>query len=95
MTKGSLKVKKKGQATLESIFLLVILVSLSILVIQKTMKEDGWMKEIINAPGNHIRGMSIAGVWKECKDFSSNCNAMDDHPNHRKNTLQVKGESSE
>lgn len=92
--------KKKGQATLESILLLVILVSLTIFIIQETMRGGEWMKKIIDAPGNHIRGMSIAGVWKKCKNppippsSTGGCSAMDEHPNQEVNTLQVEGEDS-
>ncbi|MDE0150921.1 MAG: hypothetical protein OXK80_00270 [Bdellovibrionales bacterium] len=92
--------KKKGQATLESILLLVILVSLSIFIIQETMRDGEWMKKIIDAPGNHIRGMSIAGVWQKCENppippsSTGECSAMGAHPNQEMNTLQGKGEDS-
>jgi len=94
-------VKKKGQATLEAVLLLVMLVSLTIFVIQKTMHDGEWMKKIIEKPGNHIRGMSIAGVWVKCENPpvpptpSVNCDAVDEHPNQSRNNLQTRGEDSQ
>ena len=85
--------KKKGQATVEAVLLLVLLVSLTILIIQTTMHDGEWMKKIIEAPGNHIRGMSIAGTWKPCADFPSNCSAaINEYPTQELKTLQVQGD---
>ena len=91
--------KKKGQATLESVLLLVVLVSLTMLIIQKTMRGEEWMKKIIEAPGNHIRGMSIAGAWVKCQNppvppsSAGGCSiAMEKHPNQNIHTLQTQGE---
>jgi len=91
--------KKKGQVILESVLLLVLLMSLTIFILQTTMHDGEWMKKIIEAPGNHIRGMSIAGVWKTCENppvppSTVNCSAMIEHPNQRVSVLQGKGEDS-
>ena len=93
--------KKKGQATVESVLLIVMLVNLGILILQTTMRGEGWIKKIVGTPGAYIRGMSIAGVWEPCENISSfpaniDCSAMDKHPNHEENNvLQVKGEPAQ
>lgn len=100
------KNKKKGQATVESVLLMVLLLSLATLILKTTMYDDGndenWIKKIVGTPGAYIRGMSIAGVWKECKDISqfpaqiSNCSAaIAHHPNHIENSiLQTTGQDA-
>lgn len=93
--------KKKGQATLESVLLMVMLLSLATIIL-KTMNDGEWMKKIMETPGNYIRGMSIAGVWKPCEDLSNfpervgNCFAIRHHPNHiSASILQVKGDKAD
>ena len=93
-------IKKKGQATLESVLLMVMLLSLATLILKTTMHDKGWIKTIVGTPGAYIRGMSIAGVWKRCQNISQfpaqiNCSAINEHPNHKEDSvLQVQGESA-
>ena len=95
-------IKKKGQATIESVLLMLMLLSLATLILKTTMRDGEWIKKIVGTPGAYIRGMSIAGVWKKCENISqfpaqiSNCSAIADHPNHIENSvLQTKGESAQ
>ncbi len=95
--------KKKGQATVEAILLMVLLMGIAKVVIEDGMKTGGWMRTLVDAPGNHIRGMSIAGAWIECDtppvppSASSGCPAMNEHPNQGGpggKHLQVQGVNS-
>ena len=93
--------KQKGQATVETVLLMVILLGIATLILKEGGEPRHWMKTIVGTPGKYIRGMSIAGVWKECADINLcpgkiiGCDAIDFHPNGEDKTLQVQGVNSQ
>ena len=94
--------KKKGQAVIESVLLMMLLFAMVMFVLKIGMKDNEWMKTIVGTPGKYIRGMSIAGVWEECEtppvppsSGGGGCSAMREHPNQKHNTLQVEGNEAD
>ena len=91
--------KQKGQATVETVLLMVILLGIASLILTEGGNPRNWMETIVGTPGKYIHGMSIAGVWKICEDISGfpnsiDCSAMREHPNQEAKILQVEGEVS-
>ena len=56
---------KKGQATVESMLLIVVLLGLTIVVFRFMKDEEEVMLKIVDQPARYIKGMAESGVWDE------------------------------
>ena len=57
---------KKGQATLESMLLIVVLLGFTLFVFD-FMKQEELMMEIVDGPAQYIKGMAQSGVWDKAQ----------------------------
>ena len=76
-------VNKKGQAVLESVLIMVALLSLALFVFD-TIKKKEWVNDL--RPSKHIEKMARVGSWGK-----NNPNDWSKHPNHLNRRLMYKG----
>ena len=75
---------QKGQATLEMVLILAVMISLSYLVLNE-FKQGEIVHSFISKPWKTINGMIESGSWAE------RANARANHPNHFKRMYSQKG----
>ena len=75
----------KGQAIIESVLLMVVLLGLTIFIFNK-IKDEGLISALIDSPKNYIKGMSQSGVWKKYPEDIA------EHPNKGDRWLQIEGD---
>lgn len=75
---------QKGQATLEMVLILAVMVTLSYLVLTK-LKEGKIVYRFISGPWKTVNGMIESGSWAQRSD------AMANHPNYFKRMYSHKG----
>ena len=77
---------KKGQAVLESVLIMVALLSLAFFVFDE-IKTQGWVNDL--RPSPHISRMAQYGSWRIKDDEWSK------HPNHLNRHVMNEGEEPE
>ena len=80
-----IKTFKKGQAVLESVLIMVVLLGLTQFVFNY-MKRDGWMASL--TPSDYLKGMVRSGVWVNYP------HDIDRHPNRYDRHLMNSGQSA-
>lgn len=81
---------KKGQAVLESILILVVsILLLSLFISNLGSGERSFLRSVVAAPAERIRGMARSGVWVEYKSNKD----LEQHPNLIQYHVMNKGES--
>ena len=75
--------KKKGQAVIESVLIMVMLVGLSLLLFNTTIKEQGWMNQLVGEPSKYLKGMAETGQWVKVNAGNMGNALPAEHPNRR------------
>ena len=75
----------KGQAIIESVLLMVVLLGLTMVIFDK-IKGEELISTLIDTPKNYIKGMSRSGVWKKSPEDIA------EHPNKEDRWVQIKGD---
>lgn len=79
--------EQKGQASMEAVLIMVVLVVL-FAKISSVAKDQGFLAKIVEGPWSMVRGMIEDGVWE--KQASSK--AL--NPNHKKRHQSTKGDAT-
>ena len=83
----SIRIKsQKGQATVEMVLLLAVMVTMSYLVL-KGFKEGKLVYNFISGPWKTIGGMIESGNWAKRQD------AMENHPNYFRRMYSQRGDN--
>ena len=75
---------KKGQAVIESVLIMVILIGLSVTLFT-AIKEKGWMNDLVGEPSKYLKGMAETGLWEKNPSYAEH------HPNAKERRIMNKG----
>ena len=77
--------KNTGQATIEAVLILVVLLGVSALVARE-FRSNEFFVNLVSGPWKKLDGMIQNGVWAEAK------NSYGMHPNHMERHASIRGE---
>lgn len=63
--RSSLKGNQGGQVIIEYILMMVVVLTLSFMV-QKFLKDSGYLRKMVFDPWGRLNGMVQCGVWNPC-----------------------------